>query len=167
MADHRLDPAFVRAQIETLRVAYPDIAADEEQWLLTLESETGLHEFLTKIAVRKKETDQMIEDLGDLIADYKSRCDRFEQRSEGLRGLAFKLMQQVGIRKLELAVATLSIRVGQQKVIVTDEAALPPDCIRTRTEPDKVRIKDRLVRGETVNGAELSNREESLTMRIK
>ena len=48
----RLDPTFVRAQIEALRVAYPDIADDEDQWLLTLESETDLREFLT-LAVRR------------------------------------------------------------------------------------------------------------------
>ena len=48
-----------------------------------------------------------------------------------------------------------------------DEARLPPDCIRTRTEPDKVRIKEHLARGERVDGAELSNSEPVISVRIK
>jgi len=49
---NRLDPTILRSHINALRVAYPEISEDEEAWLLTLESETELHAFLT-IAVRR------------------------------------------------------------------------------------------------------------------
>jgi hypothetical protein len=79
----------------------------------------------------------------------------------------FKLMTHAGLRRVVLPEATLSIRAGQPRVIITDEAALPPDCVRVRTEPDKVAIKDRLMRGEPVPGATLSNSESVLSVRTK
>ena len=84
-----------------------------------------------------------------------------------MRALAFKVLMQAGVKKLELAAATLSIRAGQPRVIITDEARLPPDCIRTRTEPDKIAIKEHLARGEPVAGAELSNSPPTLAVRVK
>ena len=163
----RLDPTLLHRHIEALRVTHPQIANEEDQWLLTLESETELPEFLARVVARMQDTDAKIDGIGNLIATLKARCDRFEQRSDAMRALAFKVLVQAGVKKLELAAATLSIRAGQSKVIVTDEARLPPDCIRTRTEPDKVAIKDRLARGEPVDGAELSNSEPTLAVRVK
>lgn len=163
----RLDPTFLRAHIEALRHSHPQIANEEDQWLLTLESETELHEFLARVIARMQDTDAKIEGLGDLMAKLKTRCDRFEQRSDAMRGLMMKVMMQAGVRKLELAAATLSIRNGVPKVIITDEARLPPDCIRVRTEPNKTVIKDLLARGEHVPGAELSNSQETIAVRIK
>jgi len=165
--NNRLDPTFVRAQIDALRAAYPQVADDEDQWLLSLESETDLREFLTIAVKRICEAEACAEGIGDLIREVRERQQRFEQRGEAMRAMAFKLMNAADVRKIELAQATLSIRAGQPKVIVTDEAALPPDCIRIRREPDKIAIKEHLARGEPVAGAELSNREDVLAVRIK
>jgi len=165
--NHRLDPTLLRAHIEALRHSHPQIANEEDQWLLTLESETELHEFLTRVIARMQDTDAKINGLGDLIASLKARCDRFEQRSDAMRALAFKVLVQAGVKRLELPAATLSIRSGQPKVIITDETALPRDCVRIRTEPDKVAIKEHLARGEPVAGAELSNAEPVLSVRVK
>lgn len=166
MAD-RLDPTLVRAHIEALRAAYPEISQDEEAWLLTLESETELHEFLTRVVRRMLETKANIGGIGQYICDLKVRQDRLDQRVEAMRSLMFKLMDAARLKKLELAPATLSIRGGQPKVIITDEAALPADCVRVRTEPDRVAIKEHLARGEPVPGATLSNSESSLAVRVK
>src|SRR5580765_8768669 len=113
---NRLDPIFVRAQIDALRVAYPDIADDEDQWLLTLESETDLREFLT-LAVRRMRASEGLAagaaaEVEELAAPAKARQQRFERRSEAMRELMFKLMNQAELRKLELPLATLSIRAG-------------------------------------------------------
>ena len=164
---NRLDPIFVHAQIDALRVAYPDIADDEDQWLLTLESETDLHQFLAVAVRRICEAGAFIEGIDDLIHDLKVRQDRFERRSDAMRGLAFRVMNIAEVRKVELAQATLSLRNGAPKVIVTDEARLPEDCIRIKREPNKIAIKERLERGEHVDGAELSNAEPGLLVRIK
>ena len=167
----RLDPIFVRAQIDALRAAYPQIADDEDQWLLTLESETDLREFLAVVVNRIYEADAFAEgavaSLEYLISNSKARKQRFEQRGEAMRALAFKVMSVAAVRKVELPQGTLSIRAGQPKVIIVDETALPPSCIRIRKEPDRIVIKEHLMRGDQVPGAELSNREDVLALRIK
>lgn len=166
---NRLDPTFVRAQIELLRHTHPGIWDEGDETLLAdmLEAETDLHEFLAAVTENKCDADAKIEGIGDLMSRFKARCDRFEQRSEALRGLMFKIMTQAGVRKVELAAATHSIRNGVPKVIITDETRLPPDCIRIKREPDRIAIKERLSRGEAVPGAELSNSEPQLATRIK
>jgi hypothetical protein len=162
-----IDPVFVRAQIDVLRVTYPQISDDEDQWLLTLESETDLSELLAIAVDRMQDARALINGIGQRISELKVRQDRLEQRCEAMRGLAFKMMTAAEVKKIELAQATLSIRAGQRKVIITDEAALPVDCIRIKREPDKIAIKEHLARGDQVPGAELSNAEPSLSVRVK
>ena len=168
MAD-RLDPTFVFAEIERLRVTYPQIWEDGDEQLLldSLEGETDFHRFLAAVVRRICEAEACAEGIGDLIREVRERQARFEQRGDALRGMAFKLMNWADVRKVELPQATLSIRAGQPRVIIVDEARLPPDCVRVRTEPDKITIKNLLARGDQVPGAELSNAEPALSVRIK
>jgi hypothetical protein len=156
-------------QIEALRLTHPGIwdEGDEDTLLLALESETDLREFLVAVTRRMVEAEAFADGIGDLITETKARQQRFEQRSEAMRSLAFRLMNAAEVRKVELPQATLSIRAGVPRVIVTDEAALPPNCVRIKREPDKVIIKERLAAGETVPGAELNNSPPTLTVRIK
>ena len=69
--------------------------------------------------------------------------------------------------RIELPEATLSIRVGMPKVVVTDEAVLPDTLCRIKREPDKTKIKESLLAGNAVEGAVLSNAEHTLTIRTK
>jgi hypothetical protein len=165
----RLDPAFVRREIANLRVTHPGIWDEGDEQLLAdmLEAETGLNELLSRAVAVMLDTDAKIDGIGDLMTTLKARCNRFEQRSDAMRALMFKLLQEAGVRKVELPIATLSIRTGQQKVIITDEAALSDKYVRIKREPDKTAIKEAITGGVMVMGAELSNREESLTVRVK
>ena len=165
----RLDPTFVFAEIERLRVTYPQIWEDGDEQLLldSLEGETDFHRFLAAVVRRICEAEACAEGIGDLIREVRERQARFEQRSDAFRSMAFKLMTAAEVRKVELPQATLSIRAGQPKVIVTNEDALPPSCIRIKREPDKIALKEHLMRGEHVPGAEMSNAEPVLSLRIK
>jgi hypothetical protein len=164
----RLDPTFVRAQIEALRYSHPEIWDGDEMLLADmLEGETNLKEFLDAAVFHMLEEEAFAQSIGDLITKIKARQQRFERRGEAMRAIAYKLMSHAEVRKVELLQATLSIRAGQPKVIITDETALPPDCVRIRTEPDRIAIKEHLARGEPVAGAELSNSEPVLAVRVK
>jgi hypothetical protein len=164
---HRLDPEIIRRAIDALRVTHPEIAADEETWLLALESETDLHEFLTRVVRRMLEDKAAIIGIDGLIDELQARQARKARSSEAMRALAFKLMQHAELKKLELVPATLSIRTGQPRVIITDEAALPDNVVRIKREPNKTLIRELIDQGVAVNGAELSNSEPSLAMRVK
>jgi len=163
----RLDSTSVLALIAALRAAYPQIAEDEETWLLTLESETDLVEFLRAVVRRRLEADAFVGGLGTYMTELKERQYRLEQRVAATRAMAFRVMEAARLKKIELAEATLSIRAGVAKVIITDEARLPDNCVRIKREPNKVAIKELLDRGEHVPGAELSNSEPTLSTRVK
>ena len=49
--------------------------------------------------------------------------------------------------------------------MITDETALPPDCLRMHPKPDTTKIKELLSRGDIVPGAEMSNAAPVLTIR--
>jgi len=164
----RLDPTFVLTEIELLRRSHPEIWDDDEALRADmLEGSTDLHEFLAVIVDHMRDAEARAVGTEKRMSDLLARRNRYDQRVDAMRSLAFKLMARADVRKVELTEATLSIRAGQPRVIITDETALPPDCVRIKREPDKVAIREHLARGEPVAGAELSNSEPVLAVRVK
>lgn len=162
-----IDPAIVQQQIENLRLLFPELAEDEEGWALSLESETELMPMLEQIVMAMRDAAAMAGGIAGRIAELEIRQGRFTRREQAMRILAFRLMQHADIRKCELPEATLSIRNGTPKVIITDEQAIPDYLCRMKREPDKTKIKEHLTSGDPVTGAELSNAEPTLAVRTK
>ena len=79
----------------------------------------------------------------------------------------FQMLQLARLRKLELPAATLSLRNGTPRVIITDEAAIPDALCRFKREPDKAAIKTTIQDGGYVAGATLSNAEETISIRTR
>ena len=165
----RIDPTYIRAQIDALRAAHPDLWDQDDEQLLVdmLEAETDLHEFLRAITERIIINQSLAAGTDLLMSSLKIRRERYVGREEALRELAFRLMSWAETRNIETPYATLSIRTGQPKVIITDEAALPESCMRVKREPNKLVIRDRLEHGIAVPGAQMSNAEPVLNVRIK
>jgi len=170
-ARHHYD--YVRQQIELLRTTHPDLWEEGDDQLLAdmLEGATELNELLTKIVRHKREAEANAAGARADAAQYAdplySRAERYDKRVEAMRELALSLMQFADVKRIELPIATLSIHAGSQKVIITDEAALPEDCWRVSREPNKTVIKERLAAGEALPGAAMSNAEPYLNMRTK
>lgn len=162
----RFDLNEIHVQVESLRAAHPELWEDEDERLLAdmLEGVTDFNDFMIRVTARIARAKKMVKLEGELIADLKARRDRYERRHEALRALAFKALQIADMRKLELAQNTLTIKRGPPKVIVTHEESLPAYCVRVIIEPNKLVIKDSIMRGETVPGAELSNGEDTLSI---
>lgn len=165
----RIDPTYVRAQIDMLRAANPELwdAGDEQLLSDMLEAETDLVELLSKLTMHMLEAEHFALGIEALIASLEARRDRYNGRRQATRELMFRLMSWADTRKLELPQATLSVRPGQPKVIITDQTALPETCIRVKREPDKATIKTFIDSGKEVPGAALSNAEPYLAVRIK
>lgn len=164
----QLDPQAVRQQIENLKLCHPELMEDDEAWLATLVSETSFEELLTNIVRRIEDTKALVIGTKDRFDELKARKDRFEQRVESLRNLAFQIMSAAELAKVELPEATLSLRAGTQQLV---GAADPDDlcdvyCKISRTL-DRTAIKDALKDGVTIEGFQLSNGPPSLTIRIK
>jgi len=165
----RLDPNTVRQQIENLKVSYPEIWDEGDEKLLTdcLEAETDLNEFLRVVVDRMQDSAAMAGGIASRIAEQTIRQDRFVRREKAMRALAFKLLQAADLPKIELPEATLSIRKGTPKVIITDDDAIEPAFCKVSYTPDRTKIKEALDAGELVAGAQLSNGEPSLSVRSK
>jgi hypothetical protein len=163
----RLDATRVRAQIDALRAAHPEIWEDDDLTADMLEGETDLWPLLAEVVERVEHAVGMQRSLADRIADLKARKDRFARREEVMRGLAMRLMNIAEVRKVELTEATLSIRQGARKVIITNEKELPLPCVRIKREPDKLAIRGYMQQHGSCPGAELSNAEDVLTVGTK
>lgn len=162
----RLDPVFVKHQIEMLKAQFPDVFSDEDSWSIALETETDLIDFLRHTEQKRQEAIALAKSVELIIENNKLRRERFERRDIAARALIFSLMQSANLRKLELPESTLSIRNGSPKVIITDEMDIPDELCRYKREPDKTKIKEALIAG-PVPGASLSNAEDVLAIRIK
>jgi hypothetical protein len=163
----RLDPTVIKHQVDGLLAAYPELVEDEVLHLDMIEGSTDLIEFLRALERRRQEAIALVEALAMNIDALRARQARFEKRDQAVRDLMFRLLQIAHLKKLEMPEATLSVRVGVPKVIVTDEAALPDEYCRIKREPDRGKIKQTLSEFKPVPGATLSNAEDTLAIRVK
>jgi hypothetical protein len=163
----RLDPAIIRHQIENLLIQCPELAEDEVLRADMIEGETEAHEFLRTAEDKRREACVFIGALEALINEMCARRSRFRRREEAMRQIAFTVMETAGLRKIEMALATYSIRAGTPKVVITDETLIPENLCRVIVEPDKTKIRERLQSGSRVQGAVLSNPEPCLSIRTK
>lgn len=163
----RLDPNIVQQQISNLRLQFPELADDDVLRADTIEGETDAHEFLTRIVHMIDDARALSDGTDGRMKELQARRDRFDRRIEAFRSLAFKIMSAADLPKVELPIATLSIRTGTPKVIITDESKLPPEFTITKIEPNKKAIKEALSNATLVPGAELSNAEPTIAIRVK
>jgi hypothetical protein len=163
----RLDPAAIKHQVDGLLAMYPELAEDEILLVDMLEGSTDLVEFVRMLERRRQEAAALTEAVTMNIDALSARRTRFERREQGIRDLMFKMLQLAHLKKLEMPEATVSVRAGVPKVLVTDEAALPDEYCRIKREPDRAKIKQALSEFKPVPGATLSNAEDTFAIRVK
>jgi len=165
--DRPLDPTFVRAQVDLLFAQAPEITDDEQLRADMLEGNTNLHEFLDLLVRAIVQAEAFAAGIQLLLLETNARRLRYERRADLMREMARKLIEHAGLKTVELHQATLSIRAGSPKVIITDETMLPDSAVKITRTPAKQLIKTLIDQGVFVPGAELSNAEPVLMMRIK
>lgn len=162
----RLDLSTLEREVASLLAAYPDLSEDEDLRADMLEGSTEVFDVLARLVDRLQHATAMREAVSARIATLTERRDRFGRQQEALRTVIQRVMSIADLRKAELAEATLSVRPGTPKVVVTDESELPEWFVRVKREPDKTAIKQALKDGQFVPGATLSNAEEVLNVRV-
>jgi hypothetical protein len=163
----KLDPKVVRDQITNLLLCYPDLEADDVLRTDMIEGETEAFEFLSRVVQAINNAQVKKTGLSHYIDALKERYDRFARRTDVLRVFAKQVMDTANIKKAELPEATLSIRNGVPKVIITNEHEIPDGYMRIKKEPDKTKIKAAIAGGDHVPGAALSNSETTLAILIR
>lgn len=162
----RLDPQFILSQIQSLITKYPELAEDETLRLDMVEAETEAKPLLEMLVRKMAESDSYDTAIGLYIKELGIRRARMNRRSEAARELMFKVMEAADIQKMELPEATLSIRAGTTKVIITDETLLPEEYVKVERTPKKSEIAKAIKDGSEVAGASLSNAEPVLSIRM-
>lgn len=138
--------------------AVRDALGDDEQAIAdTIEGESRIEDAIAATIRESRAIAAMRDGLTDLMNLMKKRAERLNARCERLEAAALQAAEECGVTKITVPDFTASIGAGQGKVVIVDEAQLPQDCLRTKYEINRSLIRERLLTGVDVPGAELSN----------
>lgn len=147
---------------------HPDLADDDEALFDTVDGLTDAADIVAAIVRQSREDVAAVEALKALIGQYQARAERIAKRAETRKTAALRMMQAMGVRKIERPEFTLSVAQTPPRVIVTDRMLLPDDYWRVKREPDLSLIRDVLkAGGVSVPGATLSNGGETLKVSVR
>jgi hypothetical protein len=101
-------------------------------------------------------------------ADIEDRAKRLEAAVDRRRVVIEQAMAIAGLQKVIRPCATLSLTDRAASVIITDEASIPARFWKSGDPKlDKKALKAALDADEQIEGASLSNRQPTLTIRVK
>lgn len=141
-------------------------AEDEDLTLDMVEGETSLFELIDRVMNDDAEDEAHITAIKARADDLRDRKARLERRQKARRGVVQAALDTAGIRKLERAEYTASLRAVAPSVEIVDPDAIPDELVRIKREPDKTAIKKALGDG-PVAGARLTNGGETISVRRK
>ena len=163
----RVEARFVFQRIDALLAAHPEISEDMESLVISLESETDLHELLARLLDAERDAKAMENAIAARLDDLAKRRERYRKAKEAHRALMLSLIEHAGVPKVALPEATLSLRNNPPQPRVTDINALPAVCTRVEIKPDMGAIKNACAAGQMPPGVVMSNGSTSLTIRSK
>lgn len=152
-------------EINALLLEYPQLADDEELFRDTLEGNTRFNEIMDRLLIEMRDNETLAEATAARIAKIRERQTRLTHRAQFYRSLMHRLLTVTGIQSVALAEAKVSIMKSPDKVIITDESAVPDAFMKITKEPNKTAIKNAIKTGTYVPGAALSNGGTSITIR--
>lgn len=161
------DAANVKAAIHDLMTAFPDLAEDGDLRADMLEGETDLHKIVERCLNERQEADTMANAIKEREGDLRARRTRFERKADAMKRLMKDLMEYADLPKLALPEATLSLRDPMPSVNVINVDDLPQGYFKLTKTADKNAIKEHIMAGEKIPGAELVLGESGLTIRTK
>lgn len=146
----------------------PTIVEDEKLYADMLEGEGGdALDVLARVVRASIDADDLAEAVKQRKQLLADRQTRFERRRDAMRRAALSVLQELALPKWEHAEFTISISEGRDKVIITDDKAIPDALCRITREPDKTAIGRLLKANTPVRGATLGNAEPFLSLRAR
>ena len=158
-----LDLAHVKAWADRIR----EQTDDPETFLDTLEGQTDALEVLRRCVLARAEAAAQEAATKELAAIYFARSRRLAEKQDSLSQFIGEILDAIGETKVQLDVATISRIAGRPKVNLIDEDQIPTQLTKVTYKPDLVAIKAQLEAGEIVPGAELTQGNKSINVRIK
>ena len=164
------NPALAAQQYQVIRdrLRSQEPELDEQTLADTVEGLTDLHEVVAVIIRFALVDEAMAIGLKELIAVMQRRLERLEERAAKRRLLARDAMVTTEIKKIAAPEFTVSIRPGTPALVVLDEAQIPPRFWEPRDPRlNRQAVLAELKRGAEITGAQLSNPESVLSVRIR
>jgi hypothetical protein len=143
----------------------PDMATDEQLLTDTIDGETDILDQLRAVIRHAVEAELFADALQRHLKVLEQRRSRFEARSDACRSAVRDAMETLGLKSLLAPDFTVSIVPGRPRVVVSDAALLPPEFVRTKSEPNLSAIAAALKEGAEVPGATFSNTAPIITVR--
>lgn len=163
-----LDASFVTAQIERLKMDFPDMLADAELLAGMIEGETDFDRIIERVVDRILDADSMVEAITVRARNLAERKARFERRSDGYRSVVLGLMRAAGLKKKQLPEVTLSVPKAATRVVVYDVDALPQGSFAMVRQPAAAAALRAMIEADpTFPGARIDTSPETLVVRTK
>ena len=140
---------------------------DEDTFLDTLDGETDVVDVLSKLIQERLEVLGYEATNKELAEQYKRRADKMATKADAINQQMKHLLNAMGVKKVNHALATVSITKPRWSVEVVDEAQVPTQLKITTSKPDLRAIKKILDDGEPVPGCRPKVGYEGITVRIK
>ncbi len=155
--------------IERIAAELAPYRDDEETYIDTLDGATDARDLLIREVSAEMSDRALVGAINAQITTLEARRDRLDMRADAHRRAEMMVLQAMGLTKIELPAATLSIRAGSISVQITDADAIPSQLctVTTTTAPDKKAIRAQIEAGETVPGAELVRGPDTISVRTK
>lgn len=154
------------AAAQALLYALRDEVEDDEQLAIDMvEGSTNLLEAIAAAVERISTVDTMVAAIKDHVAQVQDRRQRLEAQKDKLRVHLKTALEAIGTRKMELPIATLTIKASPPSVEIVDSASLPAQYLVPQPPvPDKRGILAAIKAGTTVNGAQLKPKTETISI---
>lgn len=149
--------AACKAKMAALLDAIPELAEDEAFRVDVFEGETDFHYIVSRLAKEALTAKAEREGLKAYRDEISEKINRKATKEEAIRKTLADLLDVAELPGVKCRSVSVKFATVAPSVVVTDEAALPADFTRVTTSPDKSKIKDALLSGATVPGAEMSN----------
>jgi hypothetical protein len=153
---------------EQLLAIEPDMATDEQLLCDTIDGQSDVIDQLRAIIRLGIEAELFADALDRHMKVLQQRRSRFEARGDACRSAVRDAMETLGLKSLLAEDFTVSIVPGRPRVVVSDMALLPPEYVRTKSEPNLTAIAAALKAlkpDETFPGASFSNSPPIITVR--
>lgn len=148
------------------------LSDDDPDFVAIVENETNVLDLLRGLVRRSRraeaEADAIDYMLKELSSELKERKERHIHRSEELRRIVRRAMEDLQLRKIDAPDFTCSISVPSHGALeIADPEAVPLEFCRVKKEPDKIRIRELLDGGLQPNWASYGPARPRLTIRTR
>ncbi|MFL5063443.1 MAG: siphovirus Gp157 family protein [Xanthobacteraceae bacterium] len=162
------DIRIAEAVISLMQIS--GVGLDDPHFGELFDAECDLQERLRRMLRAARETEAQSKALAGIITEMRTRKERLDAKTSGLREAVSYAMQEAGLKTLPAPDFTASLSAGKPKLIGLDSidpAHLPDTCCRIKREPDRVKIREFLEGGLSIEGISFGNPQPVLTVRVK